>query len=117
MEVDNAKKERYFFAIIIGLTLLLGISIGIYYNKSPSQSVNQTQTISIDTKETKDKININTASEKVLSTLPGIGEVKAKRIIEYRKLNGNFRNINDLLNVDGVGKETLDSIKESVVTE
>lgn len=117
MEVDNARKERYFFAMIIVLSLLLGLSLGIYYNKSPS-NVNQTQTITIGSKDSiSDKVNVNTATEKVLSTLPSIGDIKAKKIIEYRKSNGNFSNINDLLNVDGIGKETLDNIRERVVIE
>lgn len=114
MEVDNARKERYFFAIIIMLALLLGLLLGIYYNKSPS-NVNQTQTITIGPEGADNRININTATEKVLSTLPSIGENKAKKIIQYRQSNGNFSNINDLLNVDGIGKETIDSIKGKVV--
>lgn len=114
MEVDNARKERYFFAIIIMLALLLGLLLGIYYNKSPS-NVNQTQTITIGSEDADNKININTATEKVLSTLPSIGEAKAKKIIEYRTAKGNFGNINDLLNVDGIGAETFNNIKERVV--
>lgn len=112
MEVDNAKKERYLFATIIVLTLLLGIFIGIYYNKSP---ITQTQTININSDKKADKVNLNTATEKVLSTLPGIGEKKAKKIIDYRNKNGYFSNVNDLLNIEGIGKETLDNIKDKVV--
>lgn len=115
MEVDNAaKKERYLFATIIVLALLLGIFIGVYYNKSPVTHT-QTQTVNINTDSKEDKVNLNTATEKVLSSLPGIGEKKAKKIIKYRQENGSFKSINDLLNVEGIGKETIDNIKDKVV--
>ncbi len=51
-------------------------------------------------------LDINTASAPELATLPGIGEVLAKRIVDYREENGAFRVKEELLNVPGVG-ETL----------
>ena len=56
------------------------------------------------------KININTAPNWLLEALPGIGEVRAQAIIDYRQQNGLFRNINELLKVDGIGQGTLDNI-------
>jgi competence protein ComEA len=60
------------------------------------------------------KINNNYAPAWLLEALPGIGEVKAQAIIDYRQQNGPFSNINELLNVDGIGQATLEDIKELI---
>jgi competence protein ComEA len=60
------------------------------------------------------KININKASIEELSTLYGVGEVKAKAIIEYREKNGGFKSIEDLGNVDGIGSKTVDKLRDKV---
>lgn len=58
------------------------------------------------------KININTAQIEELSTLPGIGEATANKIIEYRKENGKFEKIEDIKNVPGIGDSKFQNIKE-----
>ena len=47
-------------------------------------------------------VNINTADEKELMTLPGIGQVRAAAIIEHRQREGNFDKIDDIMNVKGI---------------
>ncbi|MEA3312948.1 MAG: ComEA family DNA-binding protein [Caldisericota bacterium] len=61
------------------------------------------------------KININTASAKELEALPGIGEVKSKAIVQYRKDYGLFRDIRDIMNVSGIGEITFENIKDLIV--
>ncbi len=56
------------------------------------------------------KININTADKETLMTLPGIGPVKADEIIKIRK-EGKFKNLDDVMNVTGIGEETLKKIE------
>ncbi|WP_069997940.1 helix-hairpin-helix domain-containing protein [Cellulosilyticum sp. I15G10I2] len=56
-------------------------------------------------------ININTATEKDLQTLSGIGAVKARAIIEYRMTIGRFKKVDELLNVSGIGDKTLEKIR------
>lgn len=56
-------------------------------------------------------ININTADVSSLITLPGIGESRAKMIVEYREKNGRFNSIEDIKNVSGIGEATLANIK------
>jgi competence protein ComEA len=60
------------------------------------------------------KININTASIQELKTLTGIGEAKAKSIVEYRTKNGNFNVIEDLLKVNGISETIYAKIKENI---
>jgi competence protein ComEA len=60
------------------------------------------------------KIDINRAEPWLLETLPGIGEVLAQRIVDYRSGNGPFRTIEDLLKVSGIGEGTLAKIKDYI---
>jgi competence protein ComEA len=59
-------------------------------------------------------IDINSASETELETLPGIGEVLAATIVEYRTQNGPFASVEDLMDVSGIGPATLDEIRDQV---
>ena len=60
------------------------------------------------------KIDINRAEPWLLEALPGIGEVLAQRIVDYRSDNGSFRIIEDLLKVSGIGPATFENIKNYV---
>lgn len=60
------------------------------------------------------KINLNTATETELTTLPGIGPATAKKIIEYRKQNNGFTAIEDLLNISGIGEKKFGQIKDLI---
>lgn len=59
-------------------------------------------------------ININTAIQSELETLPGIGTSTAKKIIDYRLTNGNFKKIEDIMNVPGIGESKFNSIKDQI---
>jgi competence protein ComEA len=52
-------------------------------------------------------INVNTASSAELESLPGIGAKVAARIVEYRRKNGPFRKVEELMNVQGVGEKSF----------
>ena len=56
-------------------------------------------------------INLNTGTAAQLETLPGIGPAVAARIIEYRQKNGNFKKIEELMNVKGIGEKSFLKIK------
>lgn len=60
------------------------------------------------------KVNINTANQAELMTIPQIGEVLAQRIIDYRTEHGNFKSISELTKVSGIGEKTLEAIKDYV---
>lgn len=60
------------------------------------------------------KINVNTADVQTLQALDGIGEVKAKAIVEYRQKHGPFKKAADLANVTGIGEATVEKLKSSI---
>ncbi len=66
------------------------------------------------TSESNDKIDINLAKESELMQIPGVGEVKAKAIISYRKANGKFSKIEDIQNVEGIKAGTFNKIKDYI---
>ena len=61
------------------------------------------------------KVNINTANQTELETLPGIGTATALKIINYRKENGKFKNVEDIKNVKGIGESKFNNIKELII--
>ena len=64
-----------------------------------------------------EKININTATQKELQKLTGIGESIALRIINYRKENGKFNTIEDIKNVSGIGESKFNKIKNDIIVK
>lgn len=62
------------------------------------------------------KINLNTATEAELETLPRVGPAMAARIMQWKKANGRFTTIDDLMNVTGIGEKTFEALKDLVTT-
>lgn len=61
-----------------------------------------------------EKVNINTANIGELTTISGIGEKTAMKIIEYRETNGKFKTIEDIRNVSGIGEAKYENIKDYI---
>ena len=60
------------------------------------------------------KVDLNSATAEELTKLPGIGPVLAQRIADHREANGRFAVVDDMLNVDGIGRATLDKFRDLV---
>jgi len=56
-------------------------------------------------------VNLNTATQAQLESLPGLGPKVAERILEYREKNGKFKNVEDLMNVKGIGEKSFLKLK------
>ena len=60
------------------------------------------------------KVNLNTADQSTLETLPRVGPAMAARIIAWREANGRFSTIEDLMNITGIGEKTFADLKDLV---
>ncbi len=63
------------------------------------------------------RVNLNTASQAQLDTLPGIGPKKARAIIDWRKAHGGFKSVTELLQVKGIGRKTLEKLRPLVTLD
>ncbi len=79
--------------------------------KAPEEGASPANEISSETKKETTSVNINESSIEELTTISGIGESKAKAIIEYRTANGPFKSVEDIKNVSGIGDKLYDKIK------
>ena len=67
-----------------------------------------------NTAKDSSKININTATLEELDKLPGVGEATANKIISHREENGQFKTIEDIKNVNGIGDKKFEKMKELI---
>jgi len=109
--VKFTKEEKRVIAFI--LAAILAGSIIAYYKKTCPLRLAFLEYDTEKIKESK-KININTADEKKLIRIRGIGPVMAGRIINYRNQEGPFLKCEDLKNVKGIGNKTYEKIKNQI---
>ena len=67
------------------------------------------------TKEDSSKININKATIEELDSLPGVGEATANKIVNYRDENGEFKSIEEIKNVNGIGDKKFQDMKDLII--
>lgn len=93
------------------ILMFVSLNTGFAAQKPAADSVGQA---AADASLVAGKIDINSADEEMLTTLPGVGPKTATRIHDYRKANGPFRSVDDLLNIKGIGPKVLDKLKPFV---
>ena len=84
------------------------------YTKEETEAISVNNTNQIESDMTDGRVNVNTASVSELMTLPGIGTAKAEAIVSYRKENGEFSDIEELMNVPGIKEGIFQQMKEHI---
>jgi len=87
----------------------------ITYNEEVSEFKSDINTTKKETIKAGEKVNLNIAGKSELMKLPGIGEKTAEKIIDYRKQNGKFKRIEDLMEVKGIKIKKFEKIRELIV--
>ena len=87
------------------------------YVTSSSGVVQEEQTNEKNEQNKNEKININTATQTELETLPGIGPSTSLKIVNYREENGKFKSIEEIKEVSGIGDAKYENIKELICVE
>ncbi len=108
---EFSRKEA--LAVFLLITAIL-IGTGIKYSIDQHWWLPKTEVVDTDPESIKLKIDLNRAEWYELIILPGIGETKARAIVEYRKETGFFEYVEQLSEVKGIGTETVKRIKDLV---
>lgn len=101
------KKITYHLTLVASLLLISAFIPALALDKALTNDKNivaQGELLQIE------KMNINQATNKELAAIKGIGAKKAQAIIDYRNVNGDFMDIEQLINVKGIGQATLKKI-------
>lgn len=109
-------KKAYEEGINLAEEVTDGQSINILSKSEYKMTINQGDLQDSSRSESK-LININTGTKEELTNLPGIGESKAVAIVSYREENGNFKSIEDIKNVSGIGDSTFANIKDLITID
>ena len=124
--ITASRLNQYWTLIAILLIAVIAISgVVAYsrYNRSQSIEISISATPELqgeinisqtEEQEQPQKIDLNLAEAWLLESLPGIGETRARAIIDYRQQNGLFNNINELTKVEGIGVTTYEKIKHLI---
>lgn len=114
MKLRKAEKVAVSISLVF---IMVAVVIALVYptvdNEITSKKICSCTVSDVDTSKTE-LININNASLEELCTLPGIGEVTAEKIINYRIQYGDFRDVSSIIDVSGIGLKTFEKIKDKI---
>ena len=117
------RREQVVVALL-ATSLVIGGAISLWDRFSPD-AIEDFQVVrvaappevtSVDVELTQSavKVNLNAATARELERLPRIGPKMAQKILQWREKNGSFRTLNDLVKVAGIGKKTVEEVKDLV---
>ncbi len=100
---DSERRVLIFFIVVLLVGSLAGVLV-----PAPVKTNSSLTTF---------PISINAASAEELTLLPGVGDVTAKRILEYRSKNNGFKSKEEIMRVKGIGKVKFEKIKDKICIE
>ncbi len=112
LRIFEFSRKELFATLFLITTILIGT--GIKYSIDQHWWLPKTEVVDTDPESIKLKIDLNRAEWYEFIILPGIGEKKARAIVEYRKEAGRFNTIDQLCEVSGIGQKTVKRLKELV---
>ena len=115
LKIFEFSRRESFAAFFLITTILIGT--GIKYSIDQHWWLPETEVADTDPESIKLKIDLNRAEWYELIILPGIGENKARAIVEYRKEIGAFKTIEQLCEVSGIGAKTVKGFKDLVFVD
>lgn len=119
--MKKMKKRYYMLIVIAAITMAVTInefnSVSFEIVKSSTAYAPENDIIQIPESAMLSRVNINTADIRLLSTIDGVGESIAERIIKYRTKNGKFEVIQDIMKVEGIGEKKFDAMKDYITVE
>lgn len=120
---EHMKLMHLLFVAVVACTFSLSMLPGDTYAAStekdvtaPTSKTEMTKTGTNTKKQIPHDVDINTADKELLTQLPGIGPVTADSILQYRKTNGQFKSIEELTQVKGIGDKSLAKLKPYLST-
>jgi competence protein ComEA len=106
---------EFFMKFVLSLVSIIMLSFGTsslaFAADAPATNA---PVAKVEAAATQEAININTADVEELTKLKGIGVKKAEAIVAWRKENGNFKSVDQLLDVKGIGEATLAQNRENI---
>ena len=119
MERQEKGGSTYFFLALVTLAFLAAV---LYLTFGANRAGREDYTVQTE-RSTEEEIapvrvlvNINTATAEELETVTGIGPVLAQAILDYRAEHGDFRTLDELLEVRGIGSAKLDAMRDEITT-
>jgi len=101
------------------LFVLLVSMLCLFFSVNSMANVDRSSTMHDDKRSviSKHEINLNTANAKLLATIKGVGMRRAQLIVAYRKEHGDFKSIDDLREIKGIGYKLIEKIRHTVMVK
>ena len=122
IKTANEKARRSFaarlivvcaFAVCAGILLFQGVEYALSFRRESARlSASAGETVRTFQAENEDRININTATEAQLRSVPGVGPEMVRRILALREERGGFHFLEELKDVSGIGDKRFGTLKE-----
>lgn len=113
-------KKRSLWVYMGTLFLFAVILAGLFLWRNGAQGLQirtERQAEPTETVGRQEKLDLNSATAEELESLPGIGPALAQRILAYRQENGEFASVEELMQVEGIGRARLEALRDSVTVE